>query len=601
MGFAFFATLRQFLDRHQGDFRVDQLRQKLAQSLSQCEPGQMVALYEEALDLAEALFWEKGADEESLAKLQELHREHEQLRSIAGDGERHRFLVVIPVADRPRQLEACLESLWALLQRFEYGAGVRVLLADDSREPASRARHAELAMDYGARGLEVEVFDQQAQKELFASLPKDSRPLLEELVGPGASGSWWHKGPSRMRNLTLLHLAGLARRDPRLLFFFLDSDETFAVLHCKGGCARELPAVNYFHHLDRIFSRFPVQVLTGKVVGDPPVAPAVMAGNFLQDVDAFLNVLEEGEGNSPCPFHGAGAEAAEGAYHDMADLFGLTPAAGAHVYRCPREDAHTRRQAMTDFSSGLDRFFDGEHPTRRTCYRHRPVLESLQPARTVYTGNFVVSGEGLRRFIPFAGLRLRMAGPTLGRLLRVEIGEGFRSANLPLMHRRTPQETGPEFRPGVERRARRVDLADEFERQFYGDLMLFGVERLTASGYPQRGVTERQVERTLAEVLEELEGRYAARQERVERQLQRLRRRLEDPDAWWREGRVEEKALAEFRHFLANMEANFGPGSPAMARILDGSRRSRWLQRMREAILAYPAQRRAWDALLQQI
>ncbi len=601
MGFAFFATLRQFLDHHQGDPRVDRLRQKLAQCLSRCQPGQMVALYEEALDLAETLFWEAGADEDSLARLQALYREQEQLRSIAGNDERHRFLVVIPVADRPRQLEACLESLWLLLQRFEYGAGVQVLLADDSREPASRARHAELAAEYGARGLEVEVFDQQAQQALFASLPAAQRAVLEEVVGPGASGAWWHKGPSRMRNLTLLHLARLARRDPRLLFFFIDSDEAFGVLHCQGGGARELAAVNHFHHLDRIFFRFPVQVLTGKVVGDPPVAPAVMAGNFLQDVDAFLTTLGEGAGASPCPFHGQGPEADEGAYHDMADLFGLAPRMEAHAYHCAREEPHERQQAMEDFSARLDRFFDGEHPTRRTCYRHRPVLESLQPARTVYTGNFVVNAEGLRHFIPFAGLRLRMAGPTLGRLLRVEIGEGFRSANLPLLHRRATEEAGSEFRPGVERRAQRVDLADEFERQFYGDLMLFSMERLTGEGFPRRGKSEREVDQVLSEVLSELEGRYGARQEQVERQLHQLRQRLEDPRAWWHRREGSESALAAFRHFLANMEANFGPGSPAMARILDRSRRSRWLERMRTAILAYPAQRRAWEAVLQHI
>jgi hypothetical protein len=59
------------------------------------------------------------------------------------------------------------------------------------------------------------------------------------------------------------------------------------------------------------------------------------------------------------------------------------------------------------------------------------------------------------------------------------------SANLPMLHTRTLDATGEaEFRPGVVTHADSIDLTDEFERQFVGDVMLFTVERLTAQDFP---------------------------------------------------------------------------------------------------------------------
>ena len=80
-----------------------------------------------------------------------------------------------------------------------------------------------------------------------------------------------------------------------------------------------------------------------------------------------------------------------------------------------------------------------------------------------------------------------MAWPVLGRHIQSSCGEAFVSANLPLLHRRTVEETGSsDFRPGVDRSALLVDLSGEFERQFFGDVMLFTVIELIAQGYPDQ-------------------------------------------------------------------------------------------------------------------
>jgi len=49
---------------------------------------------------------------------------------------------------------------------------------------------------------------------------------------------------------------------------------------------------------------------------------------------------------------------------------------------------------------------------------------------------------------PVRHLRLRMSGPTAGRLIQAEIGDRFASANLPMLHRRTAaDDVQDEFRP----------------------------------------------------------------------------------------------------------------------------------------------------------
>ena len=57
------------------------------------------------------------------------------------------------------------------------------------------------------------------------------------------------------------------------------------------GTDNKLYAVNYFYYLDRAFADGQVQILTGKVVGDPPVSPSVMAGRFIDDVIMFLSQI----------------------------------------------------------------------------------------------------------------------------------------------------------------------------------------------------------------------------------------------------------------------------------------------------------------------
>ena len=98
MCFPFFGELKRFLDRHPRLPQAAALREGFAAALAACDLEKILELYGEVLELAERLLWQEGAGEEALEASQALFREYEQLLAQRGEDERHRFVVVIPVA-----------------------------------------------------------------------------------------------------------------------------------------------------------------------------------------------------------------------------------------------------------------------------------------------------------------------------------------------------------------------------------------------------------------------------------------------------------------------------------------------------------------------
>jgi len=554
----------------------------------------------------EAALWQGGLNEALLGPYQAAFRELERLIAEQGEDRRHHFVVVIPVADSPRQLQACLDSLLTLCKVFGYGGlhqgryrKVSVLLADDSSEPAAIERNLEIARAFDQSGITTHYFGIREQLALMQRLRGVD---LDAIVGRHPEDAFGHKGQAITRNIAYLKLVEIqaAMAGEPLLFHTVDGDQEFQIKAATADGGRSLYAVNFFHHLDHVFSERDVQVLTGKVVGDPPVSPAVMAGNFLEDAIGF--VLEMAAADPRKPYVQPGVDtggSGEAAYHDMADMFGFQAGGEIYRYRCGVAGDPSNAKSFDDFTSRLDGFFHGGHPTRITWYRYQAVSHSVQPARTVYTGNYVFTPDALDWFIPFAPLRLRMSGPTMGRLLRSGIGERFVSANVPMLHKRTLATTGQsEFRPGVVSDQHNVDLCDEFERQFFGDIMLFSVERLTALGYPRRRQTPEQVLDTLDAMHAEMHAKYHARRQQILERLGVLRSLLQESGQWWH-GRPELRAaLRRFDVFTANMTHNFGKGSPCYARIDAPGGWEGWRNRQLEAIVGLHRDRQSWRQAL---
>ncbi len=577
-----------------------------------CPPADLEARQVGRIAALEHALWDGGYKPALLPAYQAAFRELEDGRAGGADS-RHDFVIVIPVADSPRHLHDCLGSLLELCRVFGYGgqvAGrwrkVSVLLADDSGDAACIAQHRAIAQDFDQQGLTTHYFGLAEQQALMARLTDLD---LAASLGEHPADAFHHKGQGMMRNLAYLQLAASAGADavgpasaPRL-YYSIDADQEFKVKVAtpEGGCA--VHAVNFLYQLDQIFTHTRAEILTGKVVGDPPVSPAVMAGNFLEDVIGFLVEMAAAEAGSPYrqPVCGS-APAGDAAYHDMADLFGFRQAGDAYRYRCPLPGAPDNAACFADFSTRLNRFFHGEHPTRITWFQYQDARASVQPARTIYTGNYVFRPTALTRFIPYAPLRLRMSGPTMGRLLKAEMGERFVSANLPMLHKRTLDATGQsEFRPGIVAAQARVDLCGEFERQFHGDVMLFSMQRLSEQGYPTRNLSAALITATLEQVGEEMREKYRTKQQVILERLARLQTLLDDPAHWWNHAAELADARARFHDFVANMAHNFGPESSCYARLDAADRRQHWRDRQLAAITGLPQARQIWGEALDRL
>jgi hypothetical protein len=571
------------------------------------DPAEQIAAQHAAIARFEAALWDGGFNENLLASYQSAWRRLEALLE-SHVAERHHFIIIIPVADSPIHLHDCLASLLELCRAYGYGGQdaqsrwrkVSVLLADDSSDANAIERQRAIAAEFDAAGLSTEYFGLSEQLMLMDTLAGID---LSGIVGIHERDAFGHKGQAMMRNIAYLKCAELGEKrlsDERLLFYTLDADQEFKVKVATPEGAGEVCAVNFLYHLDAIFSRAEVDVLTGKVVGDPPVSPAVMAGNFLEDVIGFLDemaAVEPGQRYRQPGKTGGG----DAAYHDMADLFGFKHAPSAYRYRCALPGTPSNADCFADFSTRLNRFFHGEHPTRVTWFEYAEAAASVQPARTVYTGNYVFRPEALSWFIPYAPLRLRMSGPTMGRLLQAELGERFVSANLPMLHKRTLEATGQsEFRPGVLDAVESpvIDLCGEFERQFHGDVMLFSMQRLTALGYPGAKLEAGTVDATLSAMQQEMRATYRAKQSAILDRLARVYSLLRDPARWWNLATDLAPACARYAAFAANIEHNFGTTSPCYTRIDDLARREDWRARQSDAILNLHANRLRWGQAL---
>lgn len=554
----------------------------------------------------EQAMWSEGADFHTLlADYQALFREQEALIQQSGTDERHHFILGIPIADRPPHLRACLESIHQLCRLFNYGgqttgvwSKIKVVVSEDSRLETNIRRDIELVAEYRAKGLQVVHFGLAEQYELLHALPADTRERLGHLLTTQPKDQFYLKGQAANRNLSYLKFLQLTEDKARTLYYLVDSDQHFCVNRQTADGEEAVYALNYFHYVDKIFRSSDTLMLTGKMVGDPPVSPSVMAANFLDDVTAFFSRLSALAGSEACRFHGARQKPGDAAYHDLAKLFGFEQKQAAFEYSCRLHGAHDHAACLRDFAGRLNAFFFGEHLTRKTWFSYGSGFAQLSPARTVYPGNYIVNYAGLKYVIPFGHLRLRMSGPTAGRLIAAEIGPRFAAFNMPNLHRRTTEAgLADDFRPGVEVGQEHIDLANEFERQFFGDLMLFSTEELVKRADVNRSFGRETVEAVLNEKEAELLALYRQKHEAIVQKNRQLDALVFDSGHWWLAVPELAGALNQVRAFIANIERNFGEHAPAWGQIQSAEHRAQRKRQIVEALRGYRAERDAWDGL----
>ncbi|MDP3123794.1 MAG: hypothetical protein Q8M46_04260, partial [Thiobacillus sp.] len=344
----------------------------------------LIDLYEQCTPLLEKALWSGEADfHPLLASYQALFREQETLiaqRCKQGQvsDDRHRFILAIPIADRPPHLRACLESIYQVCTLFDYGGHasgvwdkIQVVVAEDSRDEANVRRHIELVDEYRKKGLQVIHYGLAEQYALLHALPPQQREQLGHLLTTQPQDRFWLKGQAANRNLCYLKFLQLTKDRDRTLYYFVDSDESLCVNRQTAAGEEAVYALPYFHAIDTIFRTTDTLMLTGKMVGDPPVSPAVMAANFLDDVTAFFTRLAALPAEQACQFHDLPTQpVGDAAYHDMAKLFGFDNQPATFPYACRLAGDHDHVACLNDFAQRLNAFFFGEHLTRKTGFAY---------------------------------------------------------------------------------------------------------------------------------------------------------------------------------------------------------------------------------------
>jgi len=569
----------------------------------------LIALYERCYPLLEQAMWSSEADFTPLLETyQALFREQEALIARRGHDNRHRFILGIPIADRPPHLRACLESIHRVCECFGYGGKtngvwnkIQVIVAEDSRDENNIRRDRELVAEYRQKGLQVHHFGLDEQYELLHALPEHTREQLGHLLTTQPRDRFYLKGQAANRNLSYLKFLQLTDDKDKTLYYLVDSDQSLCVNRQTPAGEEVVYALNYFHAIDKIFRTTNTLMLTGKMVGDPPVSPSVMAANFLDDVRAFFTRLASLGGAQPCQFHGTQQKPTEAAYHDLAGLFGFEHKQTTFDYPCRLTGSHDHGASLADFAARLNAFFFGEHLTRKTWFEYKGDFTQLSPARTVYPGNTIVNYAGLKYIIPFGHLRLRMSGPTAGRLIAAEIGPRFAGFNMPNLHRRiTAAGLSDDFRPGVEVDQASIDLSNEFERQFFGDLMLFSTEELVKRADVKQPFARDAVETVIAQKEAELLALYHQKHDAIVAKNRQLNELVFNAGHWWLNAPALRNALSQVHAFIDNIDRNFGEHALAWRQIQSTEHRAQRKQQIIDALLDYRAERDVWDSLFQE-
>jgi hypothetical protein len=604
-----YPALQKFLKFYIHKPAIKKISNSLQISIKQGDVSETISLYRETVPLIEDEIFSSDFDDSLIDLFHKVFQELEALLFLTND-DRYDFIIVIPVADRPLHLKNCLESILKLCKLYGYGGfengcyrKVSVVIADDTHDSENILKNKEIVRHYNSLGIDTIYFGITDQLQQIDQLSDDTKESLVKILGKIDRSNFSHKGASRMRNIAYLKLNQMIDKDKKQLFYFIDSDQEFRVKVEAQGDSRDLYIKNYFYDLNEIFSSTDAEVLTGKVVGDPPVSPAVMAGNFIDDVIAFLNRLASVESGCACGFHNSQEQIADDAsYHDMADLFGFEVKKDAYQYKCPLNGNHSNLDCLNEFSNELNRFFYGEHPTRKTCYEHETAMISVKAARTIYTGNYIFKPDGLKYFIPFAALKLRMAGPVLGRIVKSEINEKFISVNLPMLHKRTVDDSGQsEFRSGVSDERDLIDLSDEFERQYFGDVMLFSMEKLTEMGYPSKVPSEAVIDKVLLETESEMHAVYQHKHVQIIKKITLLKAVFEKNTNWWNQLDGLDSEKKYFETFINNIEHNFSDKSRGYELINSETHKKNRHEEILLAIRSYSSDRAAWKKTLSVI
>ncbi|MCD6706360.1 MAG: hypothetical protein LT080_07905, partial [Thiobacillus sp.] len=158
-----------------------------------------------------------------------------------------------------------------------------------------------------------------------------------------------------------------------------------------------------------------------------------------------------------------------------------------------------------------------------------------------------------------------------------------------------------DFRPGVEMGEACVDLSNEFERQFFGDLMLFSTEELVRRADVTQPFARDAIEAVVNEKEAELLALYQQKHDAIVDRNRQLAALVFDAGHWWLHAAEHAPdlahALRQVRAFVDNIDHNFGEHALAWGQIQSPDHRAGRRRQIVEALMNYRAERDAWDSL----
>lgn len=561
--------------------------------------NQLLALYTEALTRIEERLWNsvQGANQ-----LHRLYLEKEALHSNLQTDNRHDFAIIIPVTDQPQQLSDCLGSLLIQCRKYKYGGmesgrfkKVSVIIADDSKESGNISQHRKLAEYFTHQGLVTDYFGLDEQLAEIAKLNSIERKKLANIVGNVHEPPFHHKGAAIMRNITYLKLNQATYLNPRTLFWFVDCDLLFqSETDDNPGQPFSL---NHFHYLDRIFSSSDINILSGEVIGDIQVSPAVCVNQVLDDVLSFLGRTGQQAPDTSCSLqHNPKNHFLSPVFHDLAEAFGFERQTDHSEYQCQLHNKHNHIDSLRQFSDQLNQLFHGMHPTRQCGFRLNGALPSTRVARCLNTSHYLMRFNALKHFIPFADLNLGMRGPALGVLLQAEIKDQFAYANLPIRRRCTTKKdlVRNEIEPEMNGKTLHADLSTHQMHQYLGDVMLLSLIKMANNGFPEEVPDREEIYILVKAAEQELEQEYLRYWQSTIEHTDRIKALLDDKSKWWNQTRETDQAMQLINHFINTVVLNFSHLSKARLQIKNRDWKRSQLKRITHAIADYHIDKTAW-------
>ena len=166
-----------------------------------------------------------------------------------------------------------------------------------------------------------------------------------------------------------------------------------------------------------------------------------------------------------------------------------------------------------------------------------------------------------------------------------------------MLHKRTLSETGmAEFRAGVNHDDSSIDLGQEFKRQYFGDVMLFSIEELCNSGFPQQTAGTSTLRKTVLSVEQSMNKRYNDKQKLLLAKLDLLQSYLEQLDHHPVYGTNAIKQ--NMKQFISNIQLNYGNRSNSFNVINDTATKHSILESIIESIQQYPDLLDSWKDIL---